>query len=920
MYTNIQSIFNKRSELKVYLEINDIDIMFLTECFITDNYDSSEYSFTGYQVFVAKKNRGGACIFVKNSVPCYEVFPPNRSEDSCWLVITTRNNIKRLYICVYRSPNSTDVNNNKLLENIMWASRNYPEVLLIGDINLPSIDWCSNYSSNDYEMRFLDVLDEGGMEQMITEPTRYRISQSPSLLDLLVTSNPSSVTNIVISDPFGKSDHCRIEFSLKKGYEDPVVNRHRYNYYKIDENKFTMGMERVDWNDLKYGNLNEMFDNFTSIVASAIEESVPKMKPADRKIAPWSNGKIRKLSKKKRKLWDKYRHSTTQYDYNKYKSCLNEFNNEKSIAIYNYENNIICNKKTNPKKYHRYVSRKDRYAKQHIVLNCDGETSSEADRCAEILNDYFSSVYTAGRSNLDVDTSLIPDYGDINEINVSEALMSKIISELDANKSTGPDGIPVFLIQKFASIFSPILTEIFRRSYREGIVPASLKMANVAAIHKSGDKASPDNYRPISLTPVTAKIFEKVVKQSIEEHIAREQILSNKQHGFRQGRSTSSNLLQFTNDLANLANDSKSISIIYTDLRKAFDSVPHDLLLIKLRKYGIVGRTGRWIESFLSDRHQRVCIDSSVSSYQSVVSGVPQGAVLSGLLFSLYINDLPLHIKKAKISLYADDAKIYSPITSQTSIEEMQEDLNRMLEWCTEWRLNLNPNKCYQVQYNPRSNARRFDPIYRLGADTITRKQQVKDLGIIISDNLKFHDQVDEACKRANREINRIRRTFISRSPDFISGMYKLYVRPHLEYCIEVWNPQYQGDINKMEKVQNRMSRMMRQGNRLLPAQRNLALGITTHQQRRLRGDAINIFKNIENEELFMLRNNDRTRGHQKKLIHPNNNCNIKSHSFGSRAIGFWNSLPDYVIESSDVNAFKNNLDNYFLNLSLNPS
>ena len=186
MYTNIQSIFNKKSELKVYLEVKEIDIMFRTECFITNDHSNSEYAFSGYQVFVAKKNRGGACIYVKDTVPCYEVFPPNRCEDSCWVVIPTRNNVKRLYVCAYRSPNSNEENNNKLLENLTWASRNYSEILLVGDINLPSIDWCSNYSSNNYEMRFLDVLDEGSMEQLITEPTRYRITQNPSLLDLLI--------------------------------------------------------------------------------------------------------------------------------------------------------------------------------------------------------------------------------------------------------------------------------------------------------------------------------------------------------------------------------------------------------------------------------------------------------------------------------------------------------------------------------------------------------------------------------------------------------------------------------------------------------------------------------------------------------------------------------------------------------------
>ena len=245
----------------------------------------------------------------------------------------------------------------------------------------------------------------------------------------------------------------------------------------------------------------------------------------------------------------------------------------------------------------------------------------------------------------------------------------------------------------------------------------------------------------------------------------------------------------------------------------------------------------------------------------------------------------------------------------------MQEDLNRMMKWCTDWRLTLNPRKCYQVQYNPRAVSRQFNPVYKLGPNIILRKQQVRDLGIIISENMKYHDQVDEVCKRAVREINRIRRSFVSRSPDFIGGMYKLYVRPHLEYCVEVWNPQYQGDIIKMEKVQNKMSKLMRLGHRSTPIQRNQALGITSHEMRRLRGDVINMYKHIDNEEMFNLRHSDRTRGHAKMLAMPRSSCNIKSHSFSMRSLRFWNSLPGYIVESPNLNALKRNIDEYLYNL-----
>ena len=273
-------------------------------------------------------------------------------------------------------------------------------------------------------------------------------------------------------------------------------------------------------------------------------------------------------------------------------------------------------------------------------------------------------------------------------------------------------------------------------------VPKILKKANIIPLFKSGARTSPDNYRPISLTPIISKISEKVVKKRCEAHLEFYNIFSVQQHGFRKGFSTSTNLLKFTNYIFNCANQSKSVSIVYTDLRKAFDSVPHRLLLLKLRNYGISGKTASWLEDFLSERQQRVCVGEAFSEYMPVLSGVPQGGVLSGLLFALYINDLPSQMNHCSISLYADDAKLFSEITDSSSIDAVQKDINRMVRWCKEWKLTINPTKCCHIQYNPRASSRRFSPTYYIEDNPITLKQNVKDLGIIISSNFKFHDQV----------------------------------------------------------------------------------------------------------------------------------------------------------------------------------
>ena len=328
----------------------------------------------------------------------------------------------------------------------------------------------------------------------------------------------------------------------------------------------------------------------------------------------------------------------------------------------------------------------------------------------------------------------------------------------------------------------------------------------------------------------------------------------------------------------------------------------------------------KWLTNFLSDRKQMVRIEGFYSELKPVLSGVPQGGVLSGLLFSLYINDLPYQMENAQISLYADDAKKFSEINSDISIDLMQDDINRMAKWCRDWRLAVNPTKCFHLQFNPRSIERSFNPIYNIENTIITRKEQVRDLGIIISEDLKFHDQVQSSCKKAHLEINRIRRTFISRSPNFIGNMFKLYVRPHMEYCVEVWNPQMQGDIQMMERVQNKMSRLIYNGRNLPHTERNKLIGVTSHQVRRLRGDLINIYKKYDDEKLFSPRINERTlRGHNKCLTMPIINNNIKKHSFSVRSINLWNSLPSDIVNSSSLNVFKKNID-IFLGDSGSPS
>ena len=264
-----------------------------------------------------------------------------------------------------------------------------------------------------------------------------------------------------------------------------------------------------------------------------------------------------------------------------------------------------------------------------------------------------------------------------------------------------------------------------------------------------------------------------------------------------------------------------------------------------------------------------------------------------------------------KPSLYADDAKLFAPAPNITAKTLIQNDLDSVADWCHKWRLRLNADKCFYLQYRPRNCANDF-PVYRIGETILPRKTNTTDLGVIISDDIKFHHQTQKACKDATRNINLIKRTFLSRSPTFLSNMLKTYVRPKLEYCVQVWNPVYIGDSTMMEKVQNRLTKMLPRGRQLIPEERNARLKITDHKTRRLRGDLIHVYEMYDAENLFPRASNNRTRGHSKKLKVQSVNLNLRKHSFTIRYIETWNSLPEDIVNAENLNIFKSKIDNVF--------
>ena len=311
--------------------------------------------------------------------------------------------------------------------------------------------------------------------------------------------------------------------------------------------------------------------------------------------------------------------------------------------------------------------------------------------------------------------------------------VAKLLRNLNPHKATGPDQISAQLLKTNAKQFPEPLSKLFQASIDEGKIPGDWKEALVTPLFKKGDKSTPSNYRPVSLTSICSKVLEHTIHSHIMKHLDKHQILTDYQHGLGASRSCESQLLITINDIAKSMNAGEQMDAILLDFSKAFDKVSHRRLLLKLRHYGIRVNLLDWIEDILSERTQRVLVEGQHSSSAKVTSGVPQGTVMGPLLF---INDLHECVKSTP-RLLTDDYLLYRPIRSKADSEELQEDLDKLQKWENNWLMSFNPDKCEVIRI---TNKRKqlISDFYIHGKKLVT-VPSAKYLGLYFQNNLSWN-------------------------------------------------------------------------------------------------------------------------------------------------------------------------------------
>jgi hypothetical protein len=884
-----------------------------------------EFNMTNYNMFsndfTLESNRGVA-LYISKLMEATPIYFNTYFNECVWVTIKLSNDEIILVGCVYRSPNSDSENNNAMLNLINEiCARKITKILIMGDFNLPEIDWDFEHVINAsvYPSEFLDTFNDCFLFQHVTQPTRARLGQNSNTLDLVITNREELVSEFKHEGPLGKSDHCVLRFKVNCEMDSDQSQTVKYLYDKGNYEEMRTEINTVNWDQEIQKNdkdIDRQWMYFKTVYNNIVAKYVPVRKTHlnDRQTVTGKKHKYNKditcAVKRKHRLWQRFVETGDTLKYEQYRTARNLAKGLIRDFHRQVEKQIAKQVKTNPKKFWAHVNCKTKVRNDipELVISTEQDgsvrkTSNVLER-AEKMSEYFSSVYTQepdDEINIESCELVLPK---LSVMTVTEELVLKKLLNLNSSKSPGPDNIHPRVLKEIGKEICTPLTMLFNNSIEMAKIPDEWKLADVTAVHKKGEKSLSENYRPISLTSIVCKLEESIIRDRLIEHLKVNRLLSNKQFGFLKGRSATLQLLNVLDDWTKILDSGDLIDVIYTDFQKAFDSVPHRRLLLKIKSYGIDKNILKWIESFLTGRRQRVKIKGTVSSWSKVISGVPQGSVLGPILFVMYINDIVDKLCCGAY-LYADDMKIYNRIQNVDDRIDLQRDVDTVVKWTEDWLLKLNIAKCKILTIG---NHGIDTPNYYIDVNGVQHQllntSTEKDLGVIIDQSLNFDNHISEIIKKANKMTGLIKRSFTYLEYETFLLLYKSMVRSHLEYAQNVWSPYKVKHIEALEKVQRRATKIVPGLHKLSYTQRLKKLRLPTLAFRRVRGDMIETFKIINNiydpEACPTLQHAAylSTRGHGNKLFKMHSVKNIRKYSFSCRIVDVWNSLPAHVIQA----------------------
>ena len=816
---------NKVLELQAYLNINKPDIVVLNETWLKKSIlDNEVLPSSQYKVFRLdrspkshppdpsnpkkfRKFGGGVLIGVRIDLDIVsKEVKLKRGAEMLAVQLTLSDGKKIVVSSCYRVGTLGAENHGIVTQSLhsMLCKNKPPKVFFVGDLNLSTVSWPDMTCSNGIDKQFVDSFNELGLKQCVTEPTHLK----GKTLDVLLTNFDSAVNNLSVQehDSICKSDHYPLLFSICCNVRRNKPERRQcLNFKRANWDSLNSDLRDINWDNIfRHSDIDQCWNLTKTTLFNLVDKHIPKVTVRSSFQPPWFDADCYVACREKEELRAKFKRTKNLDDGLKFAAARKNF---RKLTASKMRENLTDSEDTAliTKKFWSYVKSSSNSHRIPECMEYAGALRFDRKEQSELFNDFFFAQFSSPSSyEIDIDFS-----GDSRfDIMFDSSLVHKLLRNINSNKAQGPDGIHGKILKNCAGSLAYPLSIIFKMSYNCGYIPNEWKLANVVPVFKKGKKSDVENYRPISLTCLVMKIFERIIKEELLRHTG--QYLDQRQHGFLANKSCTTNMVHFCDNLAISLNNDKRTDVVYFDFAKAFDCVNHDILLHKLKhRYKVDGALLKFICNYLQGRKQCVVLSNQKSSIKPVNSGVPQGSILGPLLFVLFINDLPEGLSDdTGLALYADDTKIWRVIECEQDHLTLDNDIAYLNSWAIENKMRFHPKKCKVLSFRS-SKPPLIDILpevefmYSLGPVYLDYVDSEKDLGVDMTPKLNWGLQCDRLYSKACQKLGLLRRNcYFVKDLARARTLYITLVRSLFESCSIIWRPTNQTLLNKMERIQ----------------------------------------------------------------------------------------------------------------------
>ena len=822
---NCKSIRSKLGEIKLLAYTVKPDIMCLSETWLGDSQFNPK--FINYNCIFRNRNQhgGGIGIIIKRNIKYQEInLKPFKNGKLEIQAIKVYTNAKEMIITNLYNPNE-DITEQEFEHYIQQIGEKF---IMVGDYNAhtPMLDQkCKRANKTG---KTLEKIIEQERVCLINPVNFYTYLDSRtgklSCLDLCLTSaNLAHATKIEHSEDVG-SDHRAVKVEIEVIPVKVLINnRKKWIVTRETIENYANNMEKSSL--VKPCTVEEMAEDIEQRILTAAENNIKQTTGTGRiqKSTCWWNAECQIAVKKRRAARRKAELHPTAGNIQEYKrktSIAKQIcKSSKEKSWQNYIQEITYNTPIS-NVWKKFKSVKAAYEPQSYPIEENNQLVLDNKDKANKFAEQFIKNGEIGKhaANIKIRQSNDKDEEDYN----LDIRMEELERALKVKKNTTPgiDNIPYNLISSLKEEQKEEILEIMNTSWGTGKVPRKWKIGIIIPIHKpKKDKTKIDSYRPIMLLPCIGKVLEKIVKERLEYYIEkRRHILQPYQCGFRKGQGTMDALIRFENNIRENFKRGETCIAIYIDLKSAYDKVWRDGLIYKIQRAGVVGKMYKWLLDYLKDRLFRVQVEGELSDLFEMKTGVPQGAILSPLLFNLMLVDLPEQ-QDIKLHVYADDITITCSKKNMKAAKiVMQQYIKKLEKWCEIWGIVINPDKTKMQYFSLKSEK---SPIIRISNKVIEYKKSQKLLGIVFdSPRLRFKGHVDYIVENCTKRINILKAlssTYWGACVKHLRNFYITYIRSKILYGIEIYGAAGENIMERLEKLQNASMRLILGARRTSP-------------------------------------------------------------------------------------------------------